>query len=498
MTARPVSARASLQATHAALQRFVQAQSAPALAERLWNWAQNEPELMADLQLWAASEDPQALRVAITELLKDEREWLERVYVNRYAQRAGQVLAQLTPWLQRDPLVLRDLCEHALQALYAVAVRADDGDGQMSDIGDGLLALLLQALRAVPPPSDWLDRWWALAEADPWEMWDEGTVLAAAGSAVQARYHARAEADWQAWQQENASAAAAVAAPTARNPGLPSRQSHPSDPKGCDNQRSLLRYRYLVSLRSQGDAQAVYDAMAASAQQPTEFVELSRWCEHQGWHGQALHWAQAGAAQHPYDKACEAQLLHCYQQQGNHAAALPLLRRRLQAQPAASLYAQVLDTAERAGHDRGAYRAELFDWIEQREVEEMERQRKSPFRPRDALIGRRVSVQINWHLAEGSLDAALNLALTPGTQCDMHTLQTLAQQLPPAQDAAAVELLLRVFPSVMAVASSPYSDALKLVRTITARMDSVQKTVWLATLRAQYKPKRNFVAGLPA
>lgn len=476
MTARPVSARASLQATHAALQRFVQAQSAPALAERLWNWAQNEPELMADLQLWAASEDPQALRVAITELLKDEREWLERVYVNRYAQRAGQVLAQLTPWLQRDPLVLRDLCEHALQALYAVAVRADDGDGQMSDIGDGLLALLLQALRAAPPPSDWLDRWWALAEADPWEMWDEGTVLAAAGSAVQARYHARVQTDWQAWKQTHSTVV----------------------PDGDPNsQRSLLRYRYLISLRSQGDAQAVTAAMIESLQQPAEFVELVQWCQAQGWHDQALHWAQTGAARYPHDKSCEALLLHCYQQQGDYAAALPLLRRRLQAQPSASTYSAVLDTAERAGHDRAAYRAELFDWIEQRETEEIERQRKSPFRPRDALMGRRVSVQINWHLAEGNLDAALNLALTPGTQCDMHTLQTLAQQLPPAQDAAAVELLLRVFPSVMAVASSPYSDALKLVRTITARMDSVQKTVWLATLRAQYKPKRNFVAGLP-
>ena len=95
MTARPASARAPSQA---ALRRFVQAQSADVLAERLWTWAESEPELMADLQLWAASEDPQALRVAITELLKDEREWLERVYVNRYAQRAGQVLAQLTPW----------------------------------------------------------------------------------------------------------------------------------------------------------------------------------------------------------------------------------------------------------------------------------------------------------------------------------------------------------------------------------------------------------------
>ena len=106
-------------------------------------------------------------------------------------------------------------------------------------------------------------------------------------------------------------------------------------------------------------------------------------------------------------------------------------------------------------------------------------------------------MQITWLWADAILGASWALALTPGTQCDMHTLQALAQQLPPAQDAAAVELLLRVFPTVMAVAASPYSDALKLVRTITARMDSVQKTVWLATLRAQYKPKRNFVAGLP-
>ncbi|MBX9836500.1 MAG: hypothetical protein K2X65_10030 [Burkholderiaceae bacterium] len=477
MTARSTSASASSQAT---LRRFVQAQSTSALADRLWAWAENEPELMADLQLWAASEDPQALRTAITELLKDEREWLERIYVHRYAQRAAQLLVQLSPWLERDPAVLLDLCEHALHGIYEVAVRADDSDGELCDISEALQALLLQALRAAPPPSDWLDQWWALVEADPWEMWDEGLVLTAAGPAVQARYHARTQADWQAWRQAHS---AAISSGTLDN--------------DADSERSLLRYRYLISLRSQGDAQAVCAAMTESVRQPSEFVELVRWCEKQGWHDQALHWAQIGAAYYPHDKVCESQLLHCHLQGGNYAAALPLLRRRLQAQPSASIYTEVLDVAERAGHDRAAYRSELFAWIEQRELEEMERQRKSPFRQRDALIGRRVNVQINWYLAEGDLDAALTLALTPATQCDMHTLQALAQQLPPAQDAAAVELLLRVFPSFMAVAASPYSEVLELVRTITARMDSVQKTVWLATLRAQYKHKRNFVAGLP-
>jgi hypothetical protein len=481
MTARTVAARANSQAT---LRRFVQSQSAPALADRLWTWAESEPELMADLQLWAAREDPQALRVAITDVLRDEREWLERVHVSRYAQRAGQLLPQLTPWLQRDPAVLLDLCEHALHALYDVAVRAEDSDDELSDISEALQALLLQALQAAPPPGDWLDHWWALVAADPWEMWNEDEVLAVAGPEVRACYHARAASDWQAWQQTHIAPA----------PGAPA--APPSPPP--DNERSLLRYRYLVSLRSQGDAHAVLAAMTDSAQQPAEFVELVQWCQAQGWHDLALHWAQVGAAHYPNDKICETQLLRCHLHGGNYAAALPLLLRRLHSQPSASLYIEVLDIAERAGHDRAAYRDELFAWIEQREVEEMERQRKSPFRQRDALMGRRVGVQINWHLADGNLDAALALALTPGTQCDMHTLQALAEQLPPAQNAAAVELLLRVFPTVMAVAASPYNEALALVRTIVARMDSVQKTVWLATLRAQYKPKRNFVAGLPS
>jgi len=56
------------------LQTFLKAQAPDALADRLWNWAQGDRKLMADLKAWAvqsqAGDDPKALQAAITELLR--------------------------------------------------------------------------------------------------------------------------------------------------------------------------------------------------------------------------------------------------------------------------------------------------------------------------------------------------------------------------------------------------------------------------------------------
>ena len=60
-----------------------------------------------------------------------------------------------------------------------------------------------------------------------------------------------------------------------------------------------------------------------------------------------------------------------------------------------------------------------------------------------------------------------------------------------------MHLLQRVFDFAMGHASSPYAEPLALVRHILARMPPAQQLRWLAELRTQYKPKRNFIAGLP-
>lgn len=470
-----------------AVQQFVQRQSAAALAERLWAWAGHDRDLMAELKAWAAghhaADNPQALRRAMAELLASDHRYLDFDQSQAYARRAAGVLPWLSPWLARDPAELRPLCAHALHSIYTVAACADDAEGAIADVADALMELLTDALRAAPPPAEWLDEWWALIEADPWGCWDEPAVLAAAGPAVQARYAERARADWHDWLRRH---------PPPRQPALARRPA-----VADEHERGPLRQRYLGSLRAQNDPQGLLAAMAESAQQPGEFDELVRWCEAQGWHAQALQWAQAAARQHPGDRLCQDNLLRCHERQGHAAEALPLWRQRLEAKPSASAYLAALSAAERAGRDRAAYRAELFAWLQAREQAEVERQRKSPFRQRDTVIGPRVGVQIQWHLAEGDLQAALALALQPGNLCDMQTLQALALQLPPEHHAEAVDLLLRAFPPLMALSASPYTEALALVGDILARMTGAQKSVWLVTLRAQYKAKRNFIAGLP-
>ena len=106
-------------------------------------------------------------------------------------------------------------------------------------------------------------------------------------------------------------------------------------------------------------------------------------------------------------------------------------------------------------------------------------------------------MRVQWLMADGQPEQALALVQQPGTHCDPRTLTALAQQLPAAHHAAAVQLLQQVFVSAMQTAMSPYSAPLALVRTIVARMTPTEQAAWLATLRVQYKPKRNFIAGLP-
>lgn len=471
------------------LRQFVQGQSAAALAERLWTWAESDRDLMADLKAWAvqqnAAGDPKALRSAITELLRNRRDYLGWRESGAYVHQAAKVLPLLRESLQRDPAQTRELCEHALRCVYKVAEHADDSSGEVGGLMEDLMEVLADALRAAPPPGAWLERWFALMQADPWGLWKEATILAAAGAAVQARYGEKARTDWQDWQQRHPPTAQAV------KPGMLGRSADD------DYERSRLRRRYLDSLRQQDDPRAVLDAMVASAQAAYEFVELVEWCESQNWMREAMQWAQVGAKSYPDDWRCEEALLRCYERDGWDDEALAIWRRRLEKSPETKTYQALLKAAKRAGRDRAAYRAELFAWAEQRELDALESDRKRPASHRVAEPARLVSVRVGWLLAERHLEQALALVQQPGTRCEARLLETVALQLPPVQHAAAAALLQRVFDAAMAGASSPYTEPLALVHKILARMEPAQQAAWLAKLRAQYKPKRNFIAGLP-
>lgn len=479
--ARKVAAAAKRARTQAsnrdALHAFVRAQPAEALAERLWAWAGNDRALMADLKAWqaehSAGSDTKALRGAIGDLLRQRSGYLDWHEMPTYMRRAGRVLPLLQPWLQRDPAELRALCEHALRCLYKVAEHADDSNGELGGLMQDLIALLTQALHAAPPPAAWVERWFTLMAEDPWGLWDEKAILAAAGPAVLARYTERVREEWDGWQR-----------------------SHPATGR-YDYQRSQLRGRYLASIAAQGDPRALRDAMAASAADPGEFHDLVALCEAQGWYREAFQWAQAAAKRHPQDWRSEDDLLRCYERDGWDEEALAIWRRRLAANASPDVYQSALKAAERAGRDRAAYRAELFAWAEQREADALQARRKNPYGQQAGAMERDVSLRTAWLLADRDLEEALALVQQSGVRCAAATLETLARKLPRRHHADAAQLLRRVFAQAMESATSPYAKPLELVREILERLPSAQQAAWLAELRTRYKPKRNFIAGLP-
>lgn len=473
-----VAKRARTQASNRdALHAFVRAQPAQALAERLWAWAGYDRALMADLKAWqaehSAGNDTKALRGAIGDLLRQRSGYLDWHEMPTYMRRAGRVLPLLQPWLQRDPAELRALCEHALRCLYKVAEHADDSNGELGGLMQDLIALLTQALHAAPPPAAWVERWFTLMAEDPWGLWDEKAILAAAGPAVLARYTERVREEWDRWQR-----------------------SHPATGR-YDYQRSQLRGRYLASIAAQGDPRALRDAMAASAADPGEFHDLVALCEGQGWYREAFQWAQAAAKRHPQDWRSEDDLLRCYERDGWDEEALAIWRRRLAANASPDVYQSALKAAERAGRDRTAYRAELFAWAEQREADALQARRKNPYGQQAGAMERDVSLRTAWLLADRDLEAALALVQQSGVRCAAATLETLARKLPRRHHADAAQLLQRVFAQAMERATSPYAKPLELVREILERLPSAQQAAWLAELRTRYKPKRNFIAGLP-
>lgn len=480
------------------LQDFVKKQSAADLAKRLWDWAEADRDLMADLKAWAAQDqardNPNALTEAITELLRSSRGYVDWRECASYVHRAEKVLPLLEPWLKKDPARLRELCDHALRCLFEVAQDADDSNGEIGDLMQQVMDLMLDALKAQPPEAVWLDDWFSLQQADPFGLWSERSVIDAAGPAVQAQFAKRAKQDWQDWVARHRTA---TTAPIAGKAVASRKRITVSVPLAgrYDPERENLRRRYLDCVEREGDLSALIEAMRSSAEQAHEFCNLVACCEKHGKLREAMDHAQLAYTQFPDDWRVEQDVLRCYERYGMFEEALPIRRRQFERVPDVEHYRAMLTAAKNAGRDAIAYRAELFAWAEAREMTP----RASPSWSRQTRPAgeRDVSTRVSWLLAEKRVNDALVLVQAPHL-CSPELLKTLARKLPASRNADAVPLLLRVFAIAMPHASSPYADVLAIVKETTTRMEPLPRAQWLAYLRAQYKAKRNFIKELLA
>jgi tetratricopeptide (TPR) repeat protein len=477
-----------------ALKTFVHSQSATALADILWSWAETDRALMAELTSWHAqvtvADQPQGWKNAISAILGTPRSFYDYSDSNDYADRAENVLPLLDKIVAASPAQGRAACAFTLHKLYAVAENADDSDGMIGDVMSSVQEVLLTALEKQAPPGDWINEWFALMQADPWGLWNEASVLAVVGAAVQQRYHEQAAKDWHDYLTAQDKAA------SAELPGNKKKNSAASlvDTDRWDYARSKLRRRYIDSLKQKGDSTAILEVLQTDLRGANEHSELIAYCESIGKTDQALKFAIAANKVYPNDWRIEADLLRCYEQGGYATEALAIHRQRVERIPSVEHFAAVLKAAVAAGQDKVRYRIALYDWAARREVH-TEKSKDLWHRPQTAEPGRDTSVRVQWLLHEQQFDIALALVEPPYT-CKASLLHTLAQKIRNNQPDYALVLLHRVFACEMPQASTPYREVLGLVKEITPLMPQPERSQWIARLRADYKIKRNFIKGL--
>lgn len=517
-TAKPVSAatlkrRATVVAKQEQLQAFIQAQSTAALSARLWQWAQKDKALMAELTLWQSQQvtKTQGLSLAAVKdsikVLLPMKDGLWGRALAIYEQQAAPLMPLLDEVLEQDPQIARKACEFALQRFFKVMQHSDNSNGEMVDLYHFLLEFIHRALHAHPPEAAWLSTWLALSDADDWGHWSDQATFEAAGGAVQQAFSKQAVEQWQAWALKN-SAQLLLSEPALGDQAVLKKTNSRSRSETWapyDSVAEQLRQRYLLAVDAAQDPVSSIQARYASARRAWDVLELAQYCEAHERQREALVYAQKAYQFDPDHSGIQDFLLHCFERDGWDEEAYALRFKQVQAQPLeARLRRKLLKAGQRMGRSKSAIEQELQAWAQARELQRQQEQQsrfdqthKRSGQDKESA-GRDVTVRVTWYLQDGESEKAYDLLRQdPGHLCQIACSRDLGLSLPPSHQREAVQLLNQVLQAQMQHASSPYQQELGLVQDILQRLPQPEQGPWLQALATQYSVKRNFIKGLP-
>ena len=448
--ARTAKAAATRVSNREALKTFLAGQPAGQLAQRLWERAEADRDLMAELKAWAASasaaDDPKALRTAVDELLKvSARQYLERRDVRAWIDRALKAAALLRGALPRHATEVRAIAESAAQRALTVAERSYESPGEIDGAIEAMMALVIDSLRLSPPLAAWADHLLQRMQAPGGIYWQAAPVLAAVGPEVARAYSKRLV---ERWQKEEAK--------FARKPGAPmdtADMGFGGSILRFDTNRDRLRRWLFADLQRQGDPLAVFEFLKRSAQGVTEHAALIQWCNDNGRPRDALQLAQAACKAFKNHPMLEDLLLDAYERDGWDAEVLAIRQRRFGLQPSPDRYLPLQKAAAAANADWPAIRSRAYTHaqaLEQAELAAFAAQQAVAVRKygihvqRPAPTGPNVSRRTGMLMADGDLTSALAL-VRPPSGCDPRVLEDLADRFGPERDAEGFALLRRCF-----------------------------------------------------
>ena len=490
---------------HQALRDFLCGQDPATLADKLLDLANRDHDTSRALYQWQKLSEAKGktvdLKPLVEEVLSPGRGFISWNEAFSYAQRAEAAVPLLQRARETSPATAVAICVDALRQVWKVLEQADDSNGEIGEVCEAIGNELMQAVRgAAPLPASFGDTYLQLQLDEPFGCFDAEAVEAGMGKAALTRYRQVLADRWSSAKQAVQALRAAHAAKVAARKGRPLAYESFNE---REMRLSTIEPLHLAQLKQMGAYEDVLAILREDLSRAYGHSQVVAFLESIGRFDEAFEQARCGHDAFPDDRRLQDDLLRCFEREGLTREVLMLRRSQFDQQPSLAAYQHVIRAGQAAGEDADALRQDLLEALQLREQETLEGrlagqsfQSTAWQRPRPGVAVRDVSLRAEILGYEGHWVEACMLVQPPAA-CRETVLRSIAAHLPADHDEHAVQLLQRVFEAVMAGSSSPYREALGLVKEVGRRMYPARRAAWLDQLRTQYKAKRNFVRDLP-
>ncbi len=396
-------------------------------------------------------------------------DWRE---VGSFAGNINQVADSLAELLKPDTAaMLVELAEHAIERVENSLEQVDDSNGEIGDIVYRLGELHLKACSmAAPEPTGLAERLFRFETTLPFGLcsFDVATYRDALGKEGLRRYRELAEAEW--------------------------RKLKPRDSKdNYDAHRSRITRIMERLAEASGDVDELVSIKSRDLSSGYYYLNIAEILTKAKQSDRALEWAERGLKAFPDrpDNRLRDFLVAAYLKRKRNVEALQLTWIQFEERPRLEHYKKLHYVAGKLGlwpEQRNRALAWIADWIA-REAGATNRWKQKSSTSNNSL---RVEIAL-W---ERDLNAAWSAA-HEGI-CDLGLLITLAGMLESSRPDDAVSLYRHVVPPIVEQTNNTaYEEAIKLVLKVgglmNAQSQSRQFGDYLAELRVQFKPKRNFI-----
>lgn len=455
---------------------YLATQTPETLIELLLDIAQRDDRLYQSLLLKAermagGGNEAKAFRRAIDGAthIHGYVDWRE---ASTFASNIDQVAELLAELLKPDSAAsLVELAEYAIERVESALEQIDDSNGEVSGTVHGLGELHRQACTlARPEPRGLAERLFRLETTLPFNVcsFDAASYRDVLGQEGLRRYRELAEAEW--------------------------RKIKPRDSQdGYDGNRYRITRLMEQLAEVSGDTEELVAIKSRDLSSGYHYLTIAEIYAKAEQPEKALDWAERGLQAFPErpDNRLRDFLAAAYLKCQRNDEALQLTWIQFEEHPSLEHYSKLHDVAGKLG-TWPANRERALIWLDEniaREAATTNRWKPKPATPNHSL---RVQIAL-W---EDDLDAAWSAAHQGS--CDRALLISLAGKLESVRPVDAIKLYRQVVPLIVEQTNNAaYHEASKLIR----RIGSVMKTQnqlsqfgdYLAELRVQFKPKRNFI-----